>query len=324
MIEYNAVSTDQDMLAFLKKYGYLADKELKDLYDAQSVGALARYIEFNGLDPYTDGPSVLNLDGRGIDLSVIRNQMNQPRCGMADFGPDVETLNGSGSWRVGCHSDWPKNHCVKLKFDFSGRPSWWGPVWDQSWSLVRQAYADIGIVLVEAKSGDQVNIDVSWQRGSGWIGLAIVGRNQTCSTRIWAKFDNRYRPGDLVNMLARLMAHEFGHNMGLGHSRGGIMNPSITSGIFSPTSWRGDPSFPTLARWFGGKPVNIGQPPTDPPKDPVEPVEGVINSGRVFLSNGSTYVLASPTDGTAKARLYLPDGKLFTGSVALADGTKLS
>ena len=89
------------------------------------------------------------------------------------------------------------------------------------------------------------------------IGLAIVGRGQSCRTSIWAKFDPGYQPANVVREWTSLVKHELGHNMGLSHSQGGVMNPSIIAGL--PVSWRGDPSEPILSRWFGGKPV-----PTDP------------------------------------------------------------
>ena len=36
------------------------------------------------------------------------------------------------------------------------------------------------------------------------------------------------------------------------------MNPSITSGPFSPKAWRGDPAERDLVRFFGGVPVDLG------------------------------------------------------------------
>lgn len=314
MIDVVTNSMDS-MTEFLRQYGYLQHDE------TELMVGVRRYIEFFGLDPYRTSDE--DGDEPWLDLDLVRSHMSMPRCGHVDI-IDADAMNGSGSWRAGCHSDWPKNHCVKIKFDYGRRPSWWEPVWDRCWLLVRQAYADMGIVLQEAKSGEQVNIDVNWEPGRGWIGLAIVGRNQTCNTRIWAKFDTRYKPGDLVNQLARLLAHEFGHNMGLSHSRGGIMNPSITSGTFKPTEWRGDPSEPYLRRWFGGQPVNIGQPPKPPTEPPTPPTEGIINSGSVYLSNGNTYSLAAPVAGQPTARLILPDGTTYNGAVAPKQGVPLS
>jgi hypothetical protein len=56
--------------------------------------------------------------------------------------------------------------------------------------------------------------------------------------------------------------HELGHNAGLDHSRGGVMNPSIVSGL--APSWAGDPSEPILNRYYGGEPIE--QPPVPGPE----------------------------------------------------------
>jgi hypothetical protein len=182
------------------------------------------------------------------------------RCGCPDYSIEgaVAEEAGRGSWPVGCHREFPNNHAFALFIDKSGMPGYLRPHFDVAWLLCRQAYADIGIVFFEVDSQSKANTVVTWQRGRGWIGLAIVPRSPQCRDRIWAKFDNRYQPRDMVNQWARLLAHEFCHNMGLSHTRGGIMNPSIVSGPFTPTAWRGDPSEPALTRFFGGQPVDLG------------------------------------------------------------------
>jgi hypothetical protein len=64
-----------------------------------------------------------------------------------------------------------------------------------------------------------------------------------------------------------LIKHELGHNSGLGHSRGGVMNPSIINGL--PVSWKNDPSESQLRKWYGGEPVPGGNPlPPDTPQPP--------------------------------------------------------
>jgi len=194
------------------------------------------------------------------------------RCGYPDYS--IEAANGSGSWPSGCHPAWKNNHAFSLQVNKSGMPSYLQPIFEQAFELVRQAYANIGMVFVREDNNDRANTLVTWQRGAGWIGLAIVPRSPRCGERIWAKFDNRYQPSQLLHQWARLLAHEFGHNMGMSHSRGGIMNPSIASGPFTPTAWRGDPSESILKRYFGGVPVNLGGTPA-PPVDPTPPPTGI-------------------------------------------------
>lgn len=190
-----------------------------------------------------------------------------PRCQCPDYGDDVELATGSGSWPAGCTAEYPDNHTFAIYWDKSRMPSFLAPVIDECIARCYAAYRDIGIVFITTPSRSSAQTIVTWQRGNGWIGLAIVGQNQRCNSQIWAKFDTVYRPSRLVDQWSRLLAHEFGHNMGLRHSRGGIMNPSISSGVFDNNEWRGDPSEPILRRWFGGVPV----PPRDAPDDPDEP-----------------------------------------------------
>lgn len=194
--------------------------------------------------------------------------LQMERCGLPDF---QLLATGSGSWPAGCHPDWPNNHTFTVQMNKSGMPSFLKNIIEPAWDLCRAAYADMGIVFIREDNNNKANTYVTWTRGSGWIGLAIVGNNQQCGTRIWAKFDNRYQPSDLINQWARLLAHEFGHNMGMGHSQGGVMNPSLIGGKFDKDEWRGDPSEPILKRWFGGVPINLNPAPPTPPVPPPNP-----------------------------------------------------
>lgn len=243
--------------------------ELK-LTDGPVKTAIASYQEFMAAD--FDAISIAEHGRIGVADGEIgpatERLFRVQRCGCPDYG--VEAANGSGSWPVGCHEEFPSNHSFAVYIARSGMPGYLKSVFEQCWLLCRQAYADIGIAFFEVDSQSRANTVVTWQRGAGWIGLAIVPRSPRCGERIWAKFDNRYQPRDMVNQWARLLAHEFCHNMGLSHTRGGIMNPSITSGAFTPTAWRGDPSERALVRFFGGDPVNIGGDP-DVPDDPDDP-----------------------------------------------------
>lgn len=195
----------------------------------------------------------------------------RPRCAVPDFG----VLTGSGSWNVGCHPEYPKDHAFKVRFDKSEMPGFLGrkddpnSIMEQAWAACAAAYANIGIVFFRDDNTSRPDTLASFTRGAGWIGLAIVPRDPDCSTSIWAKYDYGYSPSNLLNQWAMLFAHEFGHNMGLSHSRGGVMNPSIISSQFTPTIWRNDPSFSFLERWFGGEPVD--QPEPDPPGPEPEP-----------------------------------------------------
>lgn len=220
-----------------------------------------------------------------------------PRCGHPDFPEGAEPATGRGSWPAGCWAEFPNHHAFGVYWDYDGMPSYLRPIIEECIDRCYAAFRDIGIAFFTSTNRQSCNTRASFTRGRGWIGLAIVPSNPTCRTNpIWAQFDNRYQPRNLVDQWSRLLTHEFGHNMGLHHSRGGVMNPSITSGPFTRTAWRGDPSEPTLRRWFGGDPVPDSegpQPPGDPdpdppdnpdPPDPPSPPDGTIRvSGTITV-----------------------------------------
>lgn len=267
--------------------------------------AMASYQEFMAVDfdrfsaVHHGRPGICDGDVGPASIDLL----NIERCGHPDYEMSVEAATGSGSWPAGCHPDWPGVHTFTVQVDKSGMPSFLGQkddpnsLFEQAFARMREAYANIGIVFIREDKNNKANTLVSWQRGSGWIGLAIVPNRFSCGLRIWAKFDNRYAPSQMFDQWARLLAHEFGHNMGMSHSRGGIMNPSISSGPFTKTAWRGDPSEAILRRNFGGEPIVINPPKPEPPKpddpkpdDPNPPVPG-----RVYFSGEITaYVDGQP------------------------------
>jgi hypothetical protein len=184
--------------------------------------------------------------------------MDVPRCGHPDYGPNIQAATGNGSW-AHCHNigDF---HAATIYIHENQIPSFVKPVFNDVWSRVTNAYADIGLQYIKSESTD-ANIDMSFvSRSNGWIGLAIVGQGQSCSSSIWCRFLATYQPNNVLNEWTTLLMHELGHNAGLSHSRNGIMNPSIIQGL-APT-WIGDPSEQILKNYYGGKPIN--QPPIPP------------------------------------------------------------
>lgn len=190
-----------------------------------------------------------------VDLATEK-LLSTARCACPDYASAQQESLGSGNWKS-CHGI-GNFHAAKVRFA-TEPPSFLEAHMPTIWQRVVDAYADIGL-LFERDDSEQGNIDISFvQPSGGWIGLAIVGSGQSCSDSIWAKFDRNYRPANLISEWTTLIKHELGHNCGLDHASGGVMNPYIISGL--PVSWRGDPSFPLLANRFGGQPI-----PTAPPK----------------------------------------------------------
>lgn len=186
------------------------------------------------------------------------------RCGCPDY-PTAEALadglileaTGSGSWPANCLPDWKDTHAITIAVDDSGMASFLRPVFEtEVWARVQKAYSEIGVMLVRQDDNPRANLQTSFRSsvgGMGAIGLAIVPNGQTCQMSVWNRFKAGYQPRNIVNEWVTLIMHELGHNMGLNHSRGGVMNPSIVEGL--PMSWKNDTSFSVLKRWFGGEPV---------------------------------------------------------------------
>lgn len=203
-------------------------------------------------------------DGKQMDVNgemgpATEFAMNLPRCGHPDHSPpaDIGMAVGRGNWPR-CHGvgDY---HAVSVKIANSP-PSFLAPHFEEVKKRVTEAYAEVGL-LIHWDGRSPVNIDFSFvNRSSGWIGLAIVGQNQGCNSRIWCRYLASYRGGSsaesIIQQWTTLIKHELGHNTGMSHFRGGVMNPSIVNGL--PTSFRGDPTFNTLTSKFGGERVPTG------------------------------------------------------------------
>lgn len=193
---------------------------------------------------------------------------------------------GIGNWKS-CHNvgDF---HCAVVRWDQTRMPSHIGPVFTQVLTRVQRAYADVGLLfrfvddgMIDLLTGDDldgltVNIDASFVNSSdGWIGLAIVGRNERCQDNIWCRFLASYRGGQsdaaIITQWTTLLKHELGHNCGRSHTNGGVMNPSIVNGL--PAEWTvNDPSTNWLRDQFGGKAVPIPGGTPGPQPGPSPPI----------------------------------------------------
>ena len=195
-----------------------------------------------------------------------------PRCGCDDFGDDsgiqpwddVEAAIGRGHW-ANCHgaSGFHRavGRCVGTLTSHLSASYQGARVIDAVMRLVRQGYGEIGLEWIwdweRRISGYQT--EVRFGRWAGrWIGLAQVpSPGRSCSAApLWAQHQNNFRsgssPASVLTWWPILIMHELGHNCSSGHSRGGIMNPSILS---VPPRWVDDTSERLFRSLFGGSPV---------------------------------------------------------------------
>lgn len=269
-------ATDQDIIEILSQTGHLempfgkrqmgdpGDLDRYSLDTPEMKKALASYQSFHSA---AMEPAMAYFHPGRVSASVVpdgeagpatRALLAQERCMNPDYqDPDDENMAlGSGNWKS-CHQIGNFHAATVLLSD--PVPGFLQPHWDTIWKRVVEGYAEIGLALKKVDSG-RPNIKVEFvPPKGGWIGLAIVGRGQSCGDSIWAKFNTGYKPANLINEWTTLFMHEFGHNCGLGHSSGGIMNPYIIRGL--PNSWKNDPSYNLMAQRFGGKPVPTSTPP---------------------------------------------------------------
>lgn len=256
---------------FLEDYGYLSAEDAAKVSDFDDIELKAAIEKYQRFDANVARQAMVTGD---ID-SATQAAMMMPRCQCPDN--EVEAALGTGGWR-GCHglSD---AHAAIVDVDPARMPGFLKPEFVNVLRRVQRSYAEIGLLFrfrnqdgLDMINGERIsdhhrNIRMTFTRGSNWIGLAIVGNghNQQCSSEIWAKFDYRYQPRNVVSEWTTLIKHELGHNAGLRHTRGGVMNPSIVNGL--PVSWKGDPHEETLRKWYGGDPVEVPGNPKPPEDD---------------------------------------------------------
>ena len=217
--------------------------------------------------------------------------MQLPRCPLPDHPPPpgatfdygdlginqaVESMqraaaSGSGSWPLpGCDPQRQGVHSIRVRIDPAGTPATIRDYRDKALDAVVAAYAEIGIAVryIHEAAGD-CEIAKRFQfLAGGVIGWNEFPSSDTCNQTIEGRLDTSYTPGD-YRMWANLECHETGHGVGLQHTRGHIMNPSIL--LVWPLSWKGGPSESTLRRYFGGEPIPSPAPPTPIPPGPPTP-----------------------------------------------------
>jgi len=263
----------EGQVRFLEDYGYLSSEDAVNVKDFDDIQLRSAIEKFKRIDMNVERiQSVV-----GDEQVAVGMAMDMPRCQVKDIDIGAEAAIGSGGWS-GCLKS--GQHAAIVEVDQTFLPDFLEGSFRQVLINTQLAYAEIGLLFIfrdkltkdDLITGSYVEGQpqtvLTFVRGKGWIGLALVGPF-SCGQKAWLKLDPQYRPSAVVTEWTTLLKHELGHNCGLRHSSGGVMNPSIVRGL--PVSWRGDPHESTLSRLYGGDPVEIPggtpEPPDKPPED---------------------------------------------------------
>lgn len=257
----------EGQVKFLKDYGYLTSgdaEQVKSFDDIQYRSAIERFRRFDA--------NVERIESvTGDEDSTTSVAMLMPRCSVMDIDIGAEAAIGKGGW-AGCIT--PGLHGSIVEVNQSGLPDFLEDDFRQVLANTQSAYAEIGLLFIFRDKHTKEDLIVggtvtgeaqtvlTFERGQGWIGLALVGPF-SCGSRAWLKLDPGYRPSSVISEWTTLLKHELGHNCGLRHSSGGVMNPSIVRGL--PISWAGDPQAGNLRRMFSGVPIEIPGGNPEPP-----------------------------------------------------------
>lgn len=256
--------TDQQIIAQLFDYGHFrgsvqrSDLTSLQITDPVVISAVASYQHFMApvLDSLTAKHHGRASRADGAIGPATRELFVVPRCGLPDYGE----LRGAGSWPMPC-----QKVGVTFSVDKSRMPSSLTSRVSTFVGEMVAAYAEVGLKLVEVPSGG--NIRIKWRPLPGsTIGIAQFN-SQSCGDTVTCDLDTGY-----TDLMFELLTHEVGHNCNLGHTRTGIMAPSVRR--IDPHKWSPtDPSYRTLIDYFdgGGVPVPVPDPTPDP-EPPVPPL----------------------------------------------------
>ncbi len=234
---------------------------------------------------------------------VTSFMLDVPRCPLPDFAPPpnasfhyddpaiqnaVESMQraeamGSGSW-PSCDPERQDVNSFRVRLDPANMPSTVRGYYVQALASVVAAYAEMGCSLryiLASTGGCEIAKRFESLAGSviGWNEFPSPG---TCDQTIDGRLDTGYAPSD-YRYWANLECHETGHGVGLSHTSGSIMNPSIL--LVWPLTWKGSPSESSMRRYFGGIAI-----PTTPTPDPTPtPIPTPGDHNGVFVFQGKLF-----------------------------------
>jgi hypothetical protein len=225
------------------------------------------------------------------------NLFDIPRCGLPDYhDPSLLGKVGTGSWPEPC-----QKAGVTYSVDKSGMPSRFKDTWDtQVLKPVVDTYGKVGLKLIPfTGTTGKANIRTSFTFLPGsTIGYSEYN-SEGCSDSVFSHLDTSYAPNEATE--ADLVCHEWGHCMNLNHTRGGIMNPSLSNQDTFEGWTPSDPSWSTLVKYFGGEPIDPT--PGPGPTLPDTLTFSVPGGFTVFIDFPSKDLII--TDPSAKIKKYV-------------------
>lgn len=278
-----------EQLQKLNHWGYFKHPKHPELWnitqdDLPNLDFNHRYAktalaEFQAFDSHFDDLAQLihhrDIQPDGVMGPVSESMFETQRCDVPDWGPgsglhpwegeDVEMAIGNGNWSR-CHGASDHHKAVawiaaRLSSHLAA-PYQGERVIDAVLLGVRNLYGEMGLEWVwdwnQSTRGHQTVLEINrWP--NSWLGLASVPQvGRSCSASpLFARHQNYFRSGSsaatVIAWWIILIGHELGHNCGLGHSRGGIMNPTIN--LVTPATWKGDAFERIVRAMFSGNPV---------------------------------------------------------------------
>lgn len=224
--------------------------------------AVQDYVQQLGHASLAEYQKWFGLRDDGIIGPVTSSLLCEPRCGVPDFaGPET--------------AQWPRScMTVPVSYDFDRINS---VIAEQAWKLATDKWTEVcGVVLELVDDNGKI-----WATDGPLPGPTLAWSflaNDSCNARLEQRYDTTI--SYTVEFLLKIIFHELGHALGLGHTnnRADIMFPSIGS-----QPWSVYPSLNDVARVVQryGEPT---EPPAPPPDKPIVIAEfEAVEAGQKFV-----------------------------------------
>jgi hypothetical protein len=299
-------NTTSERLQWLSRFGHRWNSDFQNLLNADDAAvakmngdeedAKAMVLSFQKSDAnvsiihalmHGSDPADYVADGEICPATAA--VMEFKRCAMPDFppppnasfhydDPDLQAMVESqqaaaafaGPYWKGCDPQHPDIHSLVIGIDIRNAGRNFLANQEKILEARRACAAEIGVsvryVLNPESTAGLQQLQVYRNIPGGVIGRNYFPSSNSCGKIPNGDMDSGYDPSD-YRLHANLGTHEAeGHGFGFNHTFGGIMNSSIV--LVWPLTWKGDPGWSQVKRYYPGEPVG----PVIPPPSPAHPV----------------------------------------------------